>query len=100
MEIDFEKLALELDGSADGPTLAEALRASRTDSLLIKVLEALARPQAPPVVHLNPSIATPKAQVIVQQAPPATIQAWTFTFDRLFDGTIKSIRATPTIKPE
>jgi hypothetical protein len=92
MTINFDALLDDI-GRDDGPTVRERLREGQKDELLLKALEAVARPQLAPqvVVHAD----APAPQVVVQPPEAKKTVAWTFEFERNADGTIKRIHATP-----
>lgn len=94
-KLDYTKLAEDLDDAGEGPTVAEALRQRQMSELLVKVLEALARPAATPSVTVSPQVNVPEASVAVQVAQPAP-RAWTFEFVRNPDGTVQRVLAQPS----
>lgn len=97
MNIDYEALAEELAAAAaksGSQTVGDRLRAQRTDELLTKVLEQLARPQqqVAPVINVPES---PAPIVEVKPVVQAQVVSWRFEFERNSDGTIKAIVAKP-----
>jgi hypothetical protein len=90
-------------GSRESRKRAEVvdIRPPATDELLHKIVEMLAKQQAPTVVVPEmppPQVVVEAPQVTVQPAPvPKVVPvSWKFTFERNESGTIRSITATPT----
>lgn len=86
-----------LDDDLDnGPSLAEVMQQKQTSDLMQKLMEALSKPQAVPQITM-PTLEVPAPIVHVQAAQPSQqVLAWTFTFERNNDGTIRSIYAEAT----
>ena len=61
-----------------------------TQLLLAKLTEMVSRPVEVQVNMPSP----PAAKVMLKQAEPPKVSAWTFEFERNADGTIKRIHAT------
>lgn len=82
------------DDIDSGPTVAEVRQQKQTALLMQKLMEALSKPQAMPMITM-PKLEVPAPVVHVQAAQPSQqVLDWTFTFERNSDGTIKSITAS------
>jgi hypothetical protein len=93
-DLELESVLASLSESSKKLSLKEAKKAEYMERLLVRALEAVARPQLAPQVTVNADVAKPQVDVILQPPVVEKVQQWFFDFERNKDGTVKRIVAS------